>query len=82
MIVIALWASLTALIISGCVGKEPTIKFVVVPQKCSVPNINPPIVSNVDCGMDYKCIAVKATNNYALMRTYAEELNAALDVCR
>lgn len=72
---------LSIMTLTGCT-KEPTIQYVNIPQKCSVPNVNHPNIDNRKCGDDYKCIAVKATNNYALMRAYAEELEASLDVCR
>lgn len=79
---IALCTLSTLLTFSGCAPKEPTIQYVNIPQKCSVPNVNRPNIDNRQCGNNYKCIAVKATNNYALMRAYSEELEASLDVCR
>ena len=79
-IVIALYATWIALLISGCSVKHPEPQIVYVPQKCVIPHVSEPSIDNVSY-TEYGDVVAKALLNYTKMKQYAEKLLASQSVC-
>lgn len=83
--VMLLWSSLIISLISGCAGQapEPKVEYVNIPQKCSVPETEDPIIDNTKCPKkDYACIAAKAELNYTAQKKHGEKQKKNSEVCR
>jgi hypothetical protein len=66
------------LFISGC---TPKTVYVNVPVKCNIPHIDTPSIYNVKYEDPLEA-SKQCAKNYFIMKEYAEQLNAASDVCR
>lgn len=74
-----LFVFLTIFLTSGCACREKCIVYV--PQKCTVPDTEEPIIDNKHYE-DNASIVKKALNNYTKMKEYAEKLKANSEVCK
>jgi hypothetical protein len=80
--IVMLLSILLTISISACSAEQiDTPKVIYVSQKCKFDDVPKPDINNSYC-TDYKCVAVKATSNYNLLRAYADELAATLDTCK
>lgn len=68
---------LITLLISGCFGNEP----VPVPQKCTVPETEEPVIDNRKYNNANE-IVVKALTNYVNMKEYADRLLINSKACQ
>ena len=80
--VMMLLLSLTVISISGCSCREGCVKYVKVPQKCVVPNVEKPMVDNTSCDGNMTCVYHKVLSNYEKMKLYATDLESASKVCQ
>lgn len=67
-----------SILITSCSKPTPTVVYI--PQKCIIPQIEPPIIDNAKYE-SYNEIISKALKNYVAMKEYSEKLLEAQKVC-
>lgn len=83
--VMLLWSISIILFINGCASpmSEPKVEYINIPQKCTVPDVEEPIIDNTKCPKgDYACKASKAELNYIAQKKYAEKLKKSSEICK